>query len=995
MTANALDENPASVLDRTIDLTAVSRTTIGWIALTIFAFVVRVAQLDLAPLAPAEARRAFEAFSLYRGDTTGPGNHIGTVEPVFLLLRSLGFFLFGGADVSARIVSALLGVLLVVAIAGLSPFVGPARALGMGALAAVSPTLVYSSRLVDPQIAVAAFALIFVVSLLRIGLVTGDEHGRRRWALASGVALAATIGSSPSSLSVLIAIIAGLAAAIGDRARTGAVRRAMEQLKGTPGAPIFAAAGFVVTLLAAYSRLFTDFRALSGLGSTITGWARLLTTASVATPTQFFLLAILLYEILAVVFAIVGVVRTGGEERDGALPWVAFGVWFTVALLLFSFSSGGAPEHAIHVALPLVLLGGGELGAAIARVDRRELRHGRAGLLLLAIVGFVIALLAFLVLVGRVGHAADQTQAIFEAAAAALIALFPLGYAIYGLSRSLRAGGLGRQIPLMTLLAFTVFLAAFTLRSSIELSFYHPDDGVELLSQRTSTPAVDAIVNRVRNLSRDTTLLKGSARDPQGGHGLTVSIDQRTEWPLRWYLRDFPDAQIAASGQAIQNGAQVAIAPDDKGMAEAGYAVKAYSTVNRVPGTYLTPKFGAILKDVVLPSHWVKGAKYLLFREMATAAVPETIAVGITGELSNQITPNTGPFGLFGHVGSGNGRGQFNQPRGIAASADGQTIYVVDMGNARVERFAASGDFIGSWGEGDGKSVTFATTSDGLGPTGIAVGRDGLVYVCDTWNHRVVVLGPDGQLAREFGAFKDTQNSADASVDPGMFFGPRAIAVTGDEIYVVDTGNERVQVFGLDGTFRRAFGGFGSAPNQLKEPVGIAVGQDGRVFVADSANGRISVFSSTGAPLAQWPVDSWKGKLYFEPYLALDDRENLYASSSATGSVDIYDPGGALLDTIRQVGKDRLEQPVGIAATGDGTVLISDKGSDAVLQYVPAEPQTTGSGDGTLPGAASPAAVIDPAGSNLPASPSASPAASPIAQASPDVSPTAGSTPRG
>jgi DNA-binding beta-propeller fold protein YncE len=192
-------------------------------------------------------------------------------------------------------------------------------------------------------------------------------------------------------------------------------------------------------------------------------------------------------------------------------------------------------------------------------------------------------------------------------------------------------------------------------------------------------------------------------------------------------------------------------------------------------------------------------------------------------------------------------------------------------------------------------------------------------------------------MVREFGTFFDTQDSADPTLQPGTFFGPRAIAIAGDELYVVDTGNERVQVFALDGTFRRAFGGHGSEAHQLIEPVGIAIGPDGAVYVADSSNGRISVFTAQGLPVRQILVDAWQGRLYFEPYLTFDFFGNLYASSSATASVEVYDPDGALLASLTSIGADLLQQPVGLATDADGSVLITDKGSNAVYRFDPLE----------------------------------------------------------
>jgi DNA-binding beta-propeller fold protein YncE len=508
-----------------------------------------------------------------------------------------------------------------------------------------------------------------------------------------------------------------------------------------------------------------------------------------------------------------------------------------------------------------------------------------------------------------------------------------------------------------------------------------------LLAQRTSTPAVNALVTRLHHLSRDVTVTDGSPRDPTGGHGLTIAIDRRVQWPYRWYFRDYPDAVVVANGQAPESGAQVVIAPDDAGMAEAGYTPRSYPTLNRVPAVYTAPEMSTILKSIFFPGYWSQGVDFLILRDLAVKAPPETIAVGLNAELANRVFPNTGPFGLFDRAGTGSGRGQFDGPRGIAVAPDTGTTYVVDMGNARVERFDDLGQFIGAWGAEDG-GVAFERTDAGLGPTGIAVSADGqTIYVCDTWNHRIVVLDQTGQMVREIGSFKDTEDSPDPMINTGFFFGPRDVAVTDDEIYVVDTGNERVQVFGLDGTFKRAFGGFGSEPGQLIEPVGIALGPDGRVYVADSGNARIAIFASDGTPLEQWPVDAWVGQKYFEPYLTFDPEGNLYATSSATGSIEVFDPTGQLIDSIEEIGSEGLQGPIGITLAPDGSILITDARRNAVLRYTAPAPslipdpgeiidEIPASPDAATPDA-SPEAPVD---ANAAASPAASPIASPIAR---------------
>ena len=72
--------------------------------------------------------------------------------------------------------------------------------------------------------------------------------------------------------------------------------------------------------------------------------------------------------------------------------------------------------------------------------------------------------------------------------------------------------------------------------------------------------------------------------------------------------------------------------------------------------------------------------------------------------------------------------------------------------------------------------------------------------MCDASNNRVQVFGLDGSFVRQWG----TQGSGD-----GQFKYPSGLIVNGDEVLVIDYGNHRVQVFGLDGSFVRQWGGKG------------------------------------------------------------------------------------------------------------------------------------------------------------------------------------------
>lgn len=428
--------------------------------------------------------------------------------------------------------------------------------------------------------------------------------------------------------------------------------------------------------------------------------------------------------------------------------------------------------------------------------------------------------------------------------------------------------------------------------------------------------------------------------------------------------------EITAPGAAPAEDVQLVIAPDPGGMTEAGYQPRVVDAVTNTAPSYVNPSFGTVLTHIFVPSKWDQGLRFMLYRDPLELATPKTVVFGYASDVVSVMTGERPTYQLFDRAGPGSNPGQFNQPRGVAISPDGLRVYVLDTQNNRIQVFdAESGELLGIWGDGEGDDVSMALTDNGLGPYGLTVGADGVLYVADTWNHRIVVIDPDGRVVRTFGEFGNNEDSPDPSINTATFYGPRGVAVFGNEIFVTDTGNERVEIFGLDGTFLRSFGGTGSAPNQLLEPVGIAVGSDGTVYVADSGNARISTFDINGNPVAQWPVDSWVGQQFFEPYLTIGVDGNVYASSPMSASVLVFSPDGTVMSELIEADGTPLQLPAGLAFSPSGDLFIADRGSSEI--YIAPSGTSLESDD-----------VIE-----LPGEDSGSPAASP--QTSPEASPQA------
>jgi DNA-binding beta-propeller fold protein YncE len=274
--------------------------------------------------------------------------------------------------------------------------------------------------------------------------------------------------------------------------------------------------------------------------------------------------------------------------------------------------------------------------------------------------------------------------------------------------------------------------------------------------------------------------------------------------------------------------------------------------------------------------------------------------------------------------------GYFNQPTGIAISPQGDA-YVVDSLNHRVQRFDATGQFlgqVGQQGKGDGEFNE---------PWGIAVDKQGNVYVADTWNHRIQVFTADLRFVRRWGEFSNGVGMPKGG--EGNFYGPRGIAV--DEqgyVYVTDTGNKRVQKFDSQGRFVASFGGVGSEAGQLSEPVGIQVDQAGNIYVADTWNRRVQIFNSSFQFLSQFSIYGWESQgVLNKPFLALEEGGNIIVVSDPENHRLLrFSQNGALLAVVGGFGTEppALNLPLGVSVDEAGRLWVAEGANHRVQRLV-------------------------------------------------------------
>ena len=163
-----------------------------------------------------------------------------------------------------------------------------------------------------------------------------------------------------------------------------------------------------------------------------------------------------------------------------------------------------------------------------------------------------------------------------------------------------------------------------------------------------------------------------------------------------------------------------------------------------------------------------------------------------------------------------------------------------------------------------------------------------LLYVSDVELDQVLVYDADTlKLKRKIG----TTGHKHELTAPGDLAKPTGVAVDKDgNLYVADTLNDRIEVFDADGVFLRTWGKNGDGPGYFARPKGVAVDSDGHVWVADGMQDRIQVFTNEGQLLITMGGHGLlPGQYQGLVNVAADNRRNrIYTSEIYPGRVQEF-----------------------------------------------------------------------------------------------------------
>lgn len=211
-------------------------------------------------------------------------------------------------------------------------------------------------------------------------------------------------------------------------------------------------------------------------------------------------------------------------------------------------------------------------------------------------------------------------------------------------------------------------------------------------------------------------------------------------------------------------------------------------------------------------------------------------------------------------------------------------------------------------------------------PTGITIGPEGNLFIADTGNDRVVKCDGEGKFIKETGGF---------GWEEGQFNRPTYIATDNSlNIYVTDTQNKRVQRFDRNLNFISTiriepsddFSGFG-----LLE--GIAVTSGGELLLSDIEDDHVIKLDNFYAYSRTFGGFGYgEGSLRDPLGISVDRKENVYVADSQNDRVAIYDLFGNFL---KSLGERVLRKPSGVTVGEDNLIYVAntEKNSIAVFDH--------------------------------------------------------------
>jgi sugar lactone lactonase YvrE len=244
----------------------------------------------------------------------------------------------------------------------------------------------------------------------------------------------------------------------------------------------------------------------------------------------------------------------------------------------------------------------------------------------------------------------------------------------------------------------------------------------------------------------------------------------------------------------------------------------------------------------------------------------------------------------------------------------------------RVQKFSPEGVFISSW--------QMPQTDKGK-PKGMCRDAQGNIVVIEPHYSRVNHFSPEGQLVAQWGV---------SGTNVGQLALPRAVAVDRrGQIFVSEYGvTERVQCFSYEGKrLLQVIGREGAGDGEFNRAEGLGLDAAGRLYIADSCNHRIQVFSAEGKWLRSYGrAGAGAGQMSYPYDVRVDEAGYQFICEFGNSRIQIFDRRDQSVEILGGPGSSpaRFSNPWSIALDSHGNLYVADAGNHRVQKLIRRKP---------------------------------------------------------
>ncbi|MCG2808387.1 MAG: hypothetical protein L6413_09020, partial [Coriobacteriia bacterium] len=231
-------------------------------------------------------------------------------------------------------------------------------------------------------------------------------------------------------------------------------------------------------------------------------------------------------------------------------------------------------------------------------------------------------------------------------------------------------------------------------------------------------------------------------------------------------------------------------------------------------------------------------------------------------------------------------------PLYIAKNPLDGVLYVTDRRLLTIHKFTRDGKYLGDFAPNLPENVkpNFDTGGVEWAPVALDFAPDGKLYVVELLGgHRLIIFDPKGRFVKAVGTTGFVTDDDAEGIDVFQF--PNSVKVRGDSVYIVDSNNRRVQVYSLDGIYQRTIvtQGLPRGLDFLKPFSSDEPSSTARMVIVDTLAHDGTIWTDGGEKILNFGEQGvLEGQFSYPNDVSIDDSNRIFISDTANGRIQVW-----------------------------------------------------------------------------------------------------------